>query len=232
MAKQGSASKTDALIKLGVVFFISLLSFSIGAFVGKQFSDSQHRLAQLEPSVSIQQERQVASIPRGQSSEPRPAKAAMSEQDIQRLAAEFEKEAQNKSHRRLQEEAQEPAQRVARGESPQAHAKLESAPTERETRSQKDRLPSSLPATLAQSAVGKYTVQVASYIEENDAQAMAEELREKGYSAFYIPTEVRGQTWYRVSVGLFNSQSEAVSYRGRLAREPELGSAFVQRITQ
>ncbi|HEX4925105.1 MAG TPA: hypothetical protein VFV50_13515, partial [Bdellovibrionales bacterium] len=30
-------------MKLVLIFFISLLSFSIGTFVGKQFSDSQHK---------------------------------------------------------------------------------------------------------------------------------------------------------------------------------------------
>ncbi len=46
-AKNGS-SKADTLVKLVLVFFISLLSFSIGTFVGKQFSDSDHRRMALE----------------------------------------------------------------------------------------------------------------------------------------------------------------------------------------
>lgn len=37
------------MIKLALVFFVSLLSFSIGTYVGKKYSDNQHKLALLEP---------------------------------------------------------------------------------------------------------------------------------------------------------------------------------------
>ncbi len=43
------SQKTDKMLKLALVFFISLLSFSIGTFVGKKYSDNQHKLAMLEP---------------------------------------------------------------------------------------------------------------------------------------------------------------------------------------
>lgn len=43
------SQKTDNLIKLALVFFVSLLSFSIGTYVGKKYSDNQHKLAALEP---------------------------------------------------------------------------------------------------------------------------------------------------------------------------------------
>lgn len=43
------SQKTDNLIKLALVFFVSLLSFSIGTYVGKKYSDNQHKLATLEP---------------------------------------------------------------------------------------------------------------------------------------------------------------------------------------
>ena len=44
------SQKTDKMLKLALVFFISLLSFSIGTFVGKKYSDNQYKLAMLEPS--------------------------------------------------------------------------------------------------------------------------------------------------------------------------------------
>ncbi|MGZ3690772.1 MAG: SPOR domain-containing protein [Pseudobdellovibrio sp.] len=43
------SQKTDNLIKLALVFFVSLLSFSIGTYVGKKYSDNQHKLSLLEP---------------------------------------------------------------------------------------------------------------------------------------------------------------------------------------
>ncbi|MFN3698138.1 MAG: SPOR domain-containing protein [Pseudobdellovibrio sp.] len=45
---------TNRIIELSLVFFISLFSFSIGTFVGKKYSDNQHRLSQLEPNKKIE----------------------------------------------------------------------------------------------------------------------------------------------------------------------------------
>ncbi|MEQ1721754.1 MAG: SPOR domain-containing protein [Pseudobdellovibrio sp.] len=46
------SQKTDNMIKLALVFFVSLLSFSIGTYVGKKYSDNQHKLALLEPKTA------------------------------------------------------------------------------------------------------------------------------------------------------------------------------------
>lgn len=43
------SQKTDGVLKLGLVFFVTLLSFSIGTYVGKKYSDNQHKLSLLEP---------------------------------------------------------------------------------------------------------------------------------------------------------------------------------------
>jgi hypothetical protein len=42
---------TDATIKILIVLFICLLSFSIGTFVGKQVSNSDHKRMQLEKEM-------------------------------------------------------------------------------------------------------------------------------------------------------------------------------------
>lgn len=47
------SQKTDSMIKLALVFFVSLLSFSIGTYVGKKYSDNQHKLSLLEPKKPI-----------------------------------------------------------------------------------------------------------------------------------------------------------------------------------
>src|SRR3954466_14030514 len=87
MLNQNGGSRTDTLIKLVLVFFLSLLSFSVGTFVGKQFSDSQHKIAELESSDGS--ERNTASIP------PDAAKVepgqAISEEEISKLSDEFVK---------------------------------------------------------------------------------------------------------------------------------------------
>ena len=47
------SQKTDSMIKMALVFFVSLLSFSIGTYVGKKYSDNQHKLALLEPKKEV-----------------------------------------------------------------------------------------------------------------------------------------------------------------------------------
>jgi septal ring-binding cell division protein DamX len=89
---QIGGTKTDTIVKLILVFFISLLSFSVGTFVGKQFSDSQHRLASLENEYNKDsgQSRTTASIP-GDSMEVEPS-AILSNEDVAKLAEEFVQE--------------------------------------------------------------------------------------------------------------------------------------------
>ncbi len=48
MSKEKGSSKADTLVKVVLVFFISLLSFSVGTFVGKTVSDTDHRRVALE----------------------------------------------------------------------------------------------------------------------------------------------------------------------------------------
>lgn len=98
MAIERYGSKSDAFIKLILVFFISLLSFSIGTYVGKKYSDNSHRIAKLEPHGEAtashaaegdehEGERDPASIdPTGHEPE---TKKALSAHEITAIAEEF-----------------------------------------------------------------------------------------------------------------------------------------------
>src|SRR5690348_3863578 len=88
MLGQFGGSRTDTLIKLVLVFFLSLLSFSVGTFVGKQFSDSQHKIADLENNNG-DAERSTASIP-ADVAKPEPGQA-ITEEEINKLSDEFMK---------------------------------------------------------------------------------------------------------------------------------------------
>lgn len=247
------SSKTDAMVKLSLVFVISLLSFAIGTFVGKKYSDNQHQLAVLEPSGA---NREVASVEEG-SDEGIEAKTektgTMSDEEIAKLAEEF-----------VTDEKEVPAKEVAQSETKEEHGaaveehgeehaaptktvkaekevhgkaaaheeKVEHVVAKEEHAPVKGRVPSSLPKDVAQYSVGKFTVQVASYASEGEAQKMASDLKKKGYSAFYIPANVKGKTWYRVSVGQFATQKEAQNYRGDLMNKAKVSTAIVQKITE
>lgn len=273
------SSKTDVMVKLALVFFISLLSFSIGTFVGKKYSDNQHQLAALEPQKSsTSSEREVASV---NEHETTGKVGAMTDEEIAKLAEEFvadettpvgdvatggqdehaapaahgEEEAAShgaiaESHAETKAEPKtdthkptttkgdktpvtqhnepsEAAKNVAAGKAPTSLEMAEKSVTAKE-----NRVPSSLPKDVAQFAVGKFTVQVASYADEAEAQKMASDLKNKGYSAFYIPANIKGKTWFRVSVGQFATQKEAQSYRTELLGKAKVSSAIVQKITE
>lgn len=56
------SGSSETFIKLGLVFFISLLSFAIGTLVGKEYSDRQYKLSKMEPTENHgNTQREVAS---------------------------------------------------------------------------------------------------------------------------------------------------------------------------
>lgn len=285
MSGEKYGSKTDVVVKLVLVFFIALLSFSIGTFVGKKFSDNQYKLSQLEPqnghseetasnsddSAENAENRGIASIP-ANAGDMKPDKA-LTDDEIAKLASEFVSDdegtkkqeakpttaavgadqhetatkAEGKTEAKadvkaathemaamkaatgtpiaktVMNEAQplKPAERMAEGRSPVVANPPKAT----------SRIPSSLPKEAATSAVGKYTVQIAAFASEKEAQKKAAELKDKGYSAFYVAAKVKGHSWFRVSVGLFTTQKEADSYKKDLMKNGKVASAIVQKIS-
>jgi cell division septation protein DedD len=281
MAVERYGSKTDVVVKLVLVFFIALLSFSIGTFVGKKFSDNQHKIADLEgadmPPVADEsddagEERGIASV--HPAAEIKPDKA-LSDEEIAKLAEEFvsddvKSEAPSKVHDAIgdahgtqakadkhDEHDAKPAKAAAdhggKGASPvreaanaehadkKVEAKEPSKPANRMAVGESavianpikkpSRIPSSLPKEIASSAIGKFTVQVAAYTTEKEAQTMSASLKEKGFSAFYVAAKVKGTTYYRVSVGLFSTKNEADAYKKDLLARAKVSSALVQKVT-
>ena len=273
----------DTVVKLALVFIISLLSFSIGTFVGKQFSDQQHKTAMIEKEG---QQRSTASIPTdsldvapenaltdadiasiteefahaekddidellaespannvdAEVVEDTTAKAETTEASIEDMVAEVEKE-----NKPVETAKAEVAQKEMPKALPEKTAKAEvkadttSKTAEKiaknETPAVKDRkvasrIPNSLPSTVAASTVGKYTVQIAAYQKEEEAKKHADKLTNQGYSAFYLDAKVKGNTWYRVNVGLFASKPKANVFRKQLMKEANLKSALVKRIVK
>ncbi len=259
------SAKSDVVVKLALVFFISLLSFSIGTFVGKKYSDNQHKLATLEPGENAHTNRDVASIV---DENGKPEAGAMKDDDIAKIASEFADDenqktepetAANKEEKLASPEkvaagektektapehvaekaAAVPAKKAVATEEPSGPAKsivahkpsTEEKPVVAAKENKEDRTPSSLPKDVANYAVGKFTVQIASYLTETEAHDRAEGLKKQGYSAFYVPASVKGTIRYRVNVGLFASESEAKTYRTEFMTKAKVDSALVQKVT-
>lgn len=286
MLNQEGSAKTDTLVKLVLIFFISLLSFSVGTFVGKQFSDSQYKMAQLEGDAGGEQREPSSLDPAAL--EPSPPDA-LTEEDIASLEEEFakgktvdtekpdsktsdhapkadKKVAMNDHHaekndthgekmedhkevgkkvghmvekathnaeeinheaktvkankpKKADEKIAEIADKVMKGETPVTH------------KAEAERAPSSLPKTVANDVVGKFTVQVSAYTKEPDAVEHTKALKDKGFSAFYIPATVGGTTWFRVNVGLYSTSKEAQDYMKKIVGA-DIKSAIVKKIVQ
>lgn len=270
-------SKLDGVVTLVIIGFVCLLSFSIGTFVGKKFSDSQHKVAQFEPNgeAAGEQERDVASI-HPDSTEVKPGDA-LSDDEVAKLAEEFVTEEGKAEHgseaapktdkntetvREAKAEHGEAAEEHGghKAESKSEHGKKPTRTTQsvepmkaahqvandenpektekQAPKPEHNRIPSSLPKQLADSPVGKYTVQVASFPSEKEAQKMASDLKAKKFSAFYVVAKIKDRksntekTWYRVNVGTFATSKEADEYKKQLLAESKVASAMVQKISE
>lgn len=72
----------------------------------------------------------------------------------------------------------------------------------------------------AKSAVGLYTVQVASLRSKESSQRIADELKKKGYNAFVAASSSSGAgPWYRVRIGNYKRKSDAVNMAERMKNE-------------
>jgi cell division septation protein DedD len=54
-----------------------------------------------------------------------------------------------------------------------------------------------------------FNIQIDAVMDRTNAQQMTSRLQRLGYHAFMVPTEISGQTWWRVRVGPYQSQEEA-----------------------
>lgn len=298
-------AKSDVAVKLVLVFFISLLSFSIGTYIGKKYSDNQHKLAQLEPAAASHDEKRSVASEHGDHHSAPSKEQMISDDEIKNLADEKlkkdefvaddketdghgdkheDKHADKNEHHAAapkaaeghgapaKEEKREPAKAAAKKdhdahgdheadkpadkheakkeEKTSAHkpvgkheGKHEDAPLEAakafldgkvpETKAPakvENRLPSSLPKDISQYALGKFTVQVASYATKEEAEKRATKLKEQGYQTNVIPAKVNDKQWYRVSFGLYGTQEEANTERSKYLEKYKTESALVQKI--
>lgn len=255
---QNGGTKTDTIVKLILVFFISLLSFSVGTFVGKQFSDSQHRLASLENEYNkdASQSRTTASIP-GEEMQVEPAEI-LSNEDVAKLAEEFVQEKKGDVKRDVantEETAaavtevettttteEKPLQLLGTQTAKPTKVDLtdkaadkvanDKAPLATVKPTETKKAMADLPATVSADAKGKYTIQVSSHKTETEAKTRVNELNGKGFVASYISATVDGQSWYRVGVGTFGTVKSAKEYLEKIRDNPTFKGAIVRQIVQ
>jgi len=254
------SSKIHVYIFMILIFFLCLLCFSVGTFVGKNVTESEMRKSQGDVASNLN-ERTINSIEDGLFEDTAEAateesdEVALTKEEINSLAEEFSdttEEVKKEGTEEAQKVTDDPVKvlstdpnikQVAANTMNKAADDLQKSPiadvTERIAKSEaateeykQPRLPSTVMPLIAASSLGKYTVQIASYTNEKEAQKHASELKQKGYSAFYIPAKIRNKNWFRVSVGLFDNSAKASSFRKSFVLKTKLEAAIVQKITK
>ena len=227
---------TNRIIELALVFFISLFSFSIGTFVGKKYSDNQHRLALLEPNKKTEERQTIENATHTEGTATTTAsESEITDADVAKMAEEFSSEGEE-TH------GETAAAAAGHGEAVAEHGTKTIKTIKPEVKDVKEvtldeangeapeREVASIPAKAKTMAT--YTVQVGSYPSEAEATKMTESLVARGYKANSVPANVNGKTMYRVQVGLFNSLNEAQEYKKELMEKNRLTSAFVQKVAK
>lgn len=255
------SQKTNSMIKLALVFFICLLSFSIGTYVGKKYSDNQYKLAQLEPhkkgahdtagtefaantDSADDKEGHAVADSHGEKHEGESQK--LTDSEVAKIAEEFATESTSETahdEKIIQTaEVEEKPIKTISTEKPMTHAATTPAPAKalpvktattiaNSAATAHDREPSSIPPTKEGTPVGAhFTVQIGSYTSEADAQKLTKEMLTKGIKTSYVSAQVKGQTYYRVNVGLFGTAKEADEYKKDFLEKTKLASAFVQKV--
>jgi cell division protein FtsN len=234
--------KLDQALMYLVFVFVTLLAFSLGVFAGKEFSDQEYGLIELNSkeyshekfASAIQRREEVApAISQDKIAEMANAAVREAEEEERRAAAAKEARAVASTPTPAAPAAQaQPT--TAKQESPtaaldRAAERVASGQTPSAAKPVDPRLPQRLPDSVGATQIA-YTVQVASYPSQEEATNHANELVKKGFSAFHVPAEVKGKTWYRVSVGSFKTSAEATSFKEDFLRRSGEKTAIVQKI--
>jgi cell division septation protein DedD len=73
----------------------------------------------------------------------------------------------------------------------------------------------------------KWSVQISAAPAKDIADTLIQQLKAKGYDGYMVQTEVKGQTYYRVRVGHFDTRERAESVRQSLVRHEDYRDAYL-----
>lgn len=226
---------TNRMVELALVFFVSLLSFSIGTFVGKKYSDNQHRLAKLEPHGEKAQElaKEIHDAETIGHNEPKIAEhkqETLTDHEVAAMAKEFSDEEVATAKDVEETEASVPVKYVKAGKKQMAAKDVTEVSGKEVVRDV-----ASITAKVKKAAVAEdatYTVQVAAYPSAEEAEKMVSTLGARGYKGRAVEAEVNGRKWYRVQVGTFENFKEADTYKKEIMEQNRLTSALVQKVAK
>lgn len=234
---------TNRMVELALVFFVSLLSFSIGTFVGKKYSDNQHRLAKLEPHGEKAEEIAKDMSESVNAAEPKLVEhkqETLTDTEVAQMAREFSEEEEANVKNTEVEHVAPVATHVTTSKALKKLAAAEKSKDVKEIENTEG-LPAknivrdvaSITAKVRKATAQDpawYTVQVAAYPSTEEADKMVATLGARGYKGRAVEAEVNGRKWYRVHVGQFDNFKDADTYKKEIMEQNRLTSALVQKV--
>lgn len=245
---------TTRMIELSLVFFITLLSFTIGTYVGKKYSDNQHRLAALDPHVAekMNAQNEDASHATETTADHKDASShqdivehkipqpnAISDEDVAKMAEELNSEdneqtVENETNEKMVEVVEDSKSNSIKKAviEKTADKKMTAETLNREVASISKKAQAIVNQPEHNQTGSQYTIQVGSFPNTDEAEKVSESLKARGYRASQVKAEVNGKIWYRVQVGLFDNITDAQNYKKELMEKNRLTSAIIQKINQ
>ena len=245
---------TNRIIELCLVFLVSILSFSVGTFVGKKYSDNQHKLALLDPNSKTQPEvatheteatTDVVETAKEttETSAPEESKlktaitnsTPITDADVAKMAEEFsdDEDTNSTESANVVKTIDEDGTVINDVKKPVAVAKtIKPAKKENLARAVATISEKAKTAMTENNATAQYTIQVGAFATTAEADKVANSLQARGYKASHAEATVNGKKWHRVQVGLFNTLEDAQTYKKELVEKNHLSSAMIQRLTK
>lgn len=87
--------------------------------------------------------------------------------------------------------------------------------------------PESKASLPIQDTIKKWSVQISAVPAKTAADALMQRLKDNGYDSYVVKAEVKGQSYYRVRVGRFDTQADADSARQSLADKEGYHDAYL-----
>ncbi|MGH7886533.1 MAG: SPOR domain-containing protein [Candidatus Binatia bacterium] len=179
------------MVLLGGVFILaSVVIFFLGMFIGKS----------IEERKIAQKEEPLARIP------VKPEAGAATQKRDEVTFNDGESKAPAAAVVRERPPAEKPPEKIAKAEAPTPQAEKKPEKVTAQTAAKT----SDAAASSESADQGKiWRAQVNAFPDERSAKLLVDRLKNKGYNAYVSEVQNRGKTWYRVSVGRYNSRDEA-----------------------
>ncbi len=213
-------------IKWTSMCFVCLMTFSLGIFLGKQWSDTDPQSVNISSELDSntkkvqpdqKQVKDTHSEVQDIHSEKKPPQEVHSQTNTTTTT--------NPSQRKPSSDTEE-VQKHQDKKIPEKN-ELESSETPQMESSSYNNLPLKVKKTLS----AKYTIQLRTYKKEDQAISYLKNLKDQGIDAFYMSfTDDNDQTWYRVSSGVYSDKTLANNELQRILKTTSVEDASIKEI--